>query len=111
MDKRIYPGKTSGEICREVDSIHIDVDPSHVIIHSGTNNLPSDSVESCVSKTENLALKIRNKFRTSKIGISSLAHREDINVSTKLSEANEKLKEMSSRNNFHFIDNLHIGGS
>ena len=111
MDKRIYPGKTRDEICHEVDSIHIHVDSSHVIIHSGTNNLPSDSVESCVSKTEDLALKIRNKFRTSKIGISSLTHREDINVSTKLSEANEKLKEMSSRNNFHFIDNLHIGGS
>ena len=49
VDKRMYPGKTSDPICHEVDSIHIDVDPSHVIIHSGTNNLPSDSVESCVS--------------------------------------------------------------
>ena len=72
VDKRIYPGKTSDQICHEVDSIYIDVEPSYVIVHSGTNNLPSDSVESCVSKTENLALKIRNKFQTSKIGISSL---------------------------------------
>lgn len=111
VDKRMYPGKTSDQICREVESIHIDAEPSHVIVHSGTNNLPSDSVESCVSKTENLALKIRNKFQTSKIGISSLTHREDISVSTKLSEVNEKLKEMSSRNGFHFIDNSHIDGS
>ena len=43
VDKRIYPGKTSGEICREVDSIHIDVEPSHVIIHLGTKNLLSDN--------------------------------------------------------------------
>jgi len=75
------------------------------------NTLPSDSFDSCVSKTENLALKIRNKFETSKIGISSLTHREDIGVSKKLSEVNEKLKEMSSRNGFHFIDNSHIDGS
>ena len=53
VDKRMYPGKTSDQIFHEVDSIHIDVEPSHLIILSGTNNLPSDSVESCVSKTEN----------------------------------------------------------
>ena len=80
-----------------------------MIVHSGKNNLPSDSVESRVSKTEK-ALKIRNKFQTSKIGISSLTHTED-SVSTKLSEVNEKLKEMSSRNGFHFIDNSLIDGS
>ena len=90
----MYPGKTSDQICHEIESIHIGVEPEHVIIHSGTNNLPSDSVESCVSKTENLALKIENKFQTSKIGISSLTHREDINVSTKLSEVNEHHKEL-----------------
>ena len=107
----MYPGKTSDQICHEIDSIHIDDEPLYVIVHSGTNNLPSDSVESCVRKTENLALKIRNKFQTSKIGISSLTHREGISVSTKLSEVNEKLKEVSSRNGFHFIDNSLIDGS
>ena len=96
----MYRGKTSDQICHKIDSIHIGVEPSHVIIHSGKNNLPSDNVESYVSKTENVALKIRNKFQTSKLDISSLTHREDINVSTKLSEVNEKLKEMSSRNGF-----------
>ena len=39
VDKRMYPGKTSDQKCHEVDSIHIDVEPSHVIVHSGTNNL------------------------------------------------------------------------
>ena len=48
VDKRMYSGKTSDQICHEVDSIHIDVEPSHVIIHSGTNNLSSDSVALCV---------------------------------------------------------------
>ena len=109
----MYPDKTNDQICHEVDSIYIDVELSYVIVHSGTNNLSSvsESFESCVSKTENLALKIRNKFQTSKIGISSLTHREDISVSTKLSEVNEKLKEMSSRNGCHFIDNSLTDGS
>ena len=31
-------------------------------------------------------------------------------MSTKLSEVNENLKEMSSRSGFHFIDNSHIDG-
>lgn len=43
VDKRMYPGKTSDKICHEVDSIHIDVEPSHVIIHLGTKNLLSDN--------------------------------------------------------------------
>ena len=32
-----------------------------MIIHAGTNNLPSDSVHSCVSKMENLAVKAHGK--------------------------------------------------
>lgn len=45
-----------------------------------------------------------------KIGIFSFIYREDISVLMKLFEVNEKLKEMSSRNGFYFIDNLYIDG-
>ena len=59
VHRRMYPGKHDQpcHICHELNSIHIGVEPSRVIIHSGTNKLPSDSVGSCVSKTENLASK------------------------------------------------------
>ena len=61
---------------------------SHVIIHAGTNNLPSESADSCVRKIQKLALKTRKKFQSSKIGISSLTHRDDINVTGKLLAVN-----------------------
>ena len=35
-----------------IDSIYADVEPSHVIFHAGTNNLPSHSVHSCLVYTK-----------------------------------------------------------
>ena len=99
-----FPGQTCDQISDEIDGIHTDVEPSHVIIHAGTNNMPAKSADSCVTKIE-------NTYQNARIGISSLTHREDINVSMKQSEVNNKLKEMAHRNNFDFIDNSHIDGS
>jgi hypothetical protein len=108
VQKRSFPGKKIEEIHNEIDNIYMDAETSHVIIHAGTNNLPSESVDSCVSKTQKLALKSRRKFHNSKIGISSLTHREDINISAKLTALNRKLKEMANSNGFVYIDNSHI---
>ena len=108
VQKRSFPGKEIEEIHNEIDNIYMDSETSHVIIHAGTNNLPSESVDSCVSKIQKLALKSRRKFHNSKIGISSLTHREDINISAKLTALNRKLKEMANKNGFVYIDNSHI---
>ena len=108
VQKRSFPGKKIEEIHNEIDNIYMDAEISHVIIHAGTNNLPSESVDSCVSKIQKLALKSRRKFHNSKIGISSLTHREDINISAKLTALNRKLKEMANSNGFVYIDNSHI---
>ena len=61
-----YPGKTVGKIAGVVDSIAVASDPFHVIIHTGTNNRPSESAESCVTETKSLALKVKNKFPNSR---------------------------------------------
>ena len=54
-----YPGKTTSEIAEAVDNmIAIAPDPSHVIIHTGTNNLPVESVDSCVAGIKSLVLKV-----------------------------------------------------
>ena len=49
--KRSFPGKRIEEIHDEIDNIHLNVEPSHVIIHviihAGTNNLPSEGADSC----------------------------------------------------------------
>ena len=109
--KRSFPGKRIEEIHDEIDNIHLNVEPLHVIIHAGTNNLPSEGADSCTRKIQKLALKTRSKFQNSKIGISSLIHRDDINVTGKLSAVNDKVKEMANKDDFVFIDNSHIDGS
>ncbi len=68
-------------------------------------------IDSCVRKIQKLALKTRRKFQNSKIGISSIIHRDDINVSAKLSAVNGKLKEMANNDDFVFIDNSRIDGT
>jgi phage terminase Nu1 subunit (DNA packaging protein) len=109
--KRSFPGKRVEEIHDEIDNIQTNDELSYVIIHAGTNNLPSESVDSCVRKIQKLALKTRRKFQNSKIGISSIIHRDDINVSAKLSAVNGKLKEMANNDDFVFIDNSRIDGT
>ena len=54
VDKFSYPGKTTGEIAEAVDSIAVASDSFHVIIHTGTNNLRTESAESCVAEIKKL---------------------------------------------------------
>ncbi len=63
------------------------------------------------STLKKLALKTHRKFQNSKIGISSIIHRDDMNMSAKLSAVNGKLKEMANNDDFVFIDNSHIDGT
>ena len=101
-----YPGKTTSEIAEAVDNmIAIASDPSHVIIHTGTNNLPVESVDSCVAGIKSLVLKVKNKFSNSSIGLSSIVYREDINVDAKRIEVNEKAKLIAEDSDITYIDN------
>ena len=94
-----------------VGSITVATDPSHVIIHTGTNNLPADSAESCAVKIKSLELKVKDKFPNSRIGISGIIYREDINVYSKRNEINEMVKLMAEDNNTTYIDNSVIDSS
>ena len=106
-----YPGKTTGEIAEAVDNIAIVSDPSHVIIHTGTNNLPAESVDSCVADINSLVLKVKNKFPNTSIGLSSIVYREDTNVDAKRIEVNEKAKLIAEDSNITYIDNSVIDAS
>ena len=111
VHKFSYPGKTAGEIAEVVDSIAVASDPSHVLIHTGTNNLPSESAESCVTEIKNLALKVKKKFPNSSVGISGMVYREDINVDSKRVKVNEMVQLMAKDNNILYIDNSVIDSS
>lgn len=110
-----YPGKTTDEIAEavtsSVTSIDLASDPSHVIIHAGTKNLPMDSAQSCAAKIKSLALKVKNKFPNSRIGISGITYREDIQVDSKRNEINETVRLMAEDNNITYIDNSVIDNS
>lgn len=112
--KFTYPGKTADQISEEVTSINVSGDPAHVIVHAGTNNLSADSAQRCAEKIVNLAkscLVLKLKFPNSRRAVSALTHREDLDLSAKLHDANENLKSLSESNNFTFIDNSIIDNS
>ena len=103
---------TTAEIAEAVDNIAVaSADPSHVIIHTGTNNLPSESADSCVADIKSLVLKVKSKFPNSCIGLSGIVYREDINVDAKRIEVNERVKLTAVDNNFTYIDNSVIDAS
>lgn len=109
--KFTYPGKTADSIQMELDSIDIQSTPSHVIVHAGTNNVPLDSVDECAKKIENLIVKVKAKFPNSKIGLSGITLRQDIETASNVQAVNKKLKIMSAKQKVAFIDNSSINNT
>ena len=106
--KYTYPDKTCEEINKAVGDMHTKLDPSHVIVHCGTNNLVIDSADVCVTKIKDLAENIQSKFPNAKLGISGLTYREDVKINHIRLDVNEKLMKLCSDNNFAYIDNTAI---
>ena len=109
--KFTYPGKRADQISQEVTSINVSGDPAHIIVHGGTNNLPTDSAHRCAEKIVDLAKSVMLKFPNSRIAVSALTHREDLDLSANLHDVNENLKSLSESNNFTFIDHSLIDNS
>ena len=79
--KLTYLGKRAEEIANQVSSAHINVPPTKVIIHAGTDNLITDSSKEFFDNIQLLISKIKNMFKDTKTAISSLITRQDTNVS------------------------------
>ena len=62
VHKYTFPGKTVDEIEDEINLDSHKTIPSHVIIHAGTNKLPTESPTVCASKIERVAAKVKNQF-------------------------------------------------
>ena len=108
VQKYTYPGKTTPEINNELTKINIQLPPSHVIVHTGTNDVPVETTEKCVSNMEELIMLVKQKFPNSKIGISGITPRQDIDLTLKIKEINEKVQTLSSKHGVKFINNLSI---
>ena len=61
--KICLPGERAEQITAEVKSIPV-INPSHVIIHAGTNNLPTDSEYECTKHVEDLAKLLKQDSQT-----------------------------------------------
>ena len=88
VHKFTYPGKTASEINNKLNTIESNLTPSHVVVHAGTNNIPSQSVDECINDIEELIVGVKEKFPNSKIGISGITTRQDIDSTSKVNEVN-----------------------
>ena len=109
--KFTYPGKTTDHISEEVMYINVNGDAAHVIVYAGTNYLATDSAQRFAEKIVDLAKAVKLKFPYSRIAVSALTQREDLDLSANLHDANENLKSLSESNNFTLIDNSIIENS
>ena len=109
--KYTYPGETAESISAKMSTLNVQIQPSHVIIHVGTNNIPIDSTEDCALKIGNLATTLKEKFPHAKIAVSGIIQRQDIQVAGKIEEVNKILKQNCLNNSMSFIDNLSIDGT
>ena len=57
---------------------------------------------------EELIMSVKQKFPNSKIGISGITPRQDIDLKLKIKEINEKVQSLSSKHGVKFINNLSI---
>ena len=86
-------------------------DPSEIILHIGTNDLPSKSPRQVAENIINLADDI-SQNTTAKVTISGLTHRTDDPVfKNKVTETNKILKSFLRSRDMSFIDNRQIDSS
>ena len=96
--KKTFPGKKIEEIKTELFTSSAPTGsskPSHIIIHVGTNNIPTDSVDECTAKLLDLARSAKEKYPDTKIGVSGITFREDIDVTSKNTEINRRVEAAS----------------
>ncbi|CAB3989125.1 Hypothetical predicted protein, partial [Paramuricea clavata] len=105
VQKFTYLGKTASEINNKPNTIEPNLTPCHVVVHAGTNNIPSQSVDECINDIEELIVGVKEKFPNSKIGVSGITTRQDIDSTSKVNEVNEKIKAISLKHSVKFIDN------
>ena len=108
MHKYTYPGKSVEEIKLEIHNIDQTLAPSHLILHCGTNNLPTDEPNACIKKLENLCQRVQSKFPNAEIGVSVITYRNDIQANNKIEEIDNRIKDMCSRHGYGFIPHNNI---
>ena len=87
----------------EVKNISIHDEPAHVIIHAGTNNLPSDTSEQCIKNIKGLCISVKQRFPNAKLDVSSIILRKDIDVSGITRQVNNQLKHICDESGYTIL--------
>ena len=110
MKVRCFPEATLDDMLNFVKPI-ARMNPSHLILHVGTNDLPSSEVIDIPIKLDNLLKLIHSISPSTKVLYSNIITRTDTNnkFKQKVSEANKAINEYSTNTNITVINNDNIG--
>ena len=76
FNKFSFPGKRAEEL-HPKSGIKID-NNQPMLMHEGTNNVPKDTGDQCIKNIKGLCSRVKEKFPQSKLGVSGIFLRKDI---------------------------------
>ena len=109
-NKQVHICTFSGACIEDMDHYVkplLSKNPKKVIIHAGTNNIPTDEPESTVSKTSKLGDYIE-RTSNAKVIISSIIVRNDDRLNPKIEVTNDMFKNVCATRKWQFIQNSNI---
>ena len=101
-----YPGATSEDILDKIDDL-LKVKPDCLLVHVGTNDLTNNV--NLLSSVKKMVNKVKNSSPNTKLVFSSVILRKDKkDISKKVGETNQRLKNYCKQKNIDFVDNSNI---
>ena len=101
-----YPGEISKDILDRIDGL-LKVKPDCLLVHVGTNDL-TNKVDLLIS-VKKMVKKVKNSSPNTKLVFSSVILRKDKkDISKKVGETNQRLKNYCKQKNIDFVDNSNI---
>ena len=101
-----FPGATNEDILDKIDGL-LKVKPDFLLVHVGTND-PTNNVN-LVNSVKEMVKQVKNFSPNTKLVFSSVILRKDKkDISKKVGEINQRLKNYCKQRNIDFIDNSNI---
>ena len=101
-----YPGATSEDILDKIDDL-LKVKPDCLLVHVGTNDLTNNV--NLLNSVKKMVNKVKNSSPNTKLVFSSVILRKDKkDISKKVGETNQRLKNYCKQKNIDFVDNSNI---
>ena len=98
-----YPGATSEDIVDKIDDL-LKVKPDCLLVHVGTNDLTNNV--NLLNSVKKMVKKVKNSSPNTKLVFSTVILRKDKkDISKKVGETNQRLKNYCKQKNIDFVDN------